>query len=57
MLSFVGEDVRGVVYGDSVGSVYAGCVDYEVRRREVGEGDRVGLGDVLCTIVYDMFWR
>ena len=38
MASFVGESVRGVGYGDSVGSVYAGCVDYEVRRREVGEG-------------------
>ena len=29
----------GVGYGDSVGSVYAGCVDYEVRRRE-----RLGVG-------------
>ena len=38
------EDVGGVGYGDSVGSVYAGCVDYEVRRREVGEGNRGVLG-------------
>lgn len=34
------KDVGGIGYGDSVGSVYAGCVDYEVKRREVGVGDR-----------------
>ena len=33
------EGVRGIGYGDSVGSVYVDCVDYEVRRREkLGEG-------------------
>lgn len=50
MLSFVGEGVRGIGCGDSVGSVYAGCVDYEVKRREVGVGD-IGweLGDwIVC---------
>lgn len=51
MLSFVGEDVRGVGCGDSVGSVYAGCVDYEVRRREGGEY-RLGVGDVDCILLY-----
>ena len=30
--------------GDFVGSVYAGCVDYEVKRREAGEGYRGVLG-------------
>lgn len=45
--------VGGIGYGDFVGSVYAGCVDYEVRRREGWEW--LGVGDVLCTIVYDMF--
>lgn len=50
MLSFVGEDVGGVGYGDSVGSVYAGCVDYEVRKREAGEGDRGMLG--RCIVYY-----
>lgn len=44
MFSFVGEDVRGVGYGDSVGSVYVDCVDYEVKRREVRVGDRGVLG-------------
>ena len=45
-------------YGDSVGSVYASCVDYEVRRREVREGDICGgWGCRLYTIVYDMFLR
>lgn len=38
MVSFVGEGAEGVGCGDSVGSVYADCGDYEVRRREVGEG-------------------
>lgn len=38
----MGEGVRGVGYGGFVGSVYADCVDYEVRRRKVGEGDRGG---------------
>lgn len=33
LLSFVRKDVG---CGDFVGSVYAGCVDYEVRRREAG---------------------
>ena len=51
---FCGEDVG---CGDSVGSVYVDCVDYEVRRREAGGGIEWGWGDVLCTIVYDMFWR
>ena len=38
--------------------MYAGCIDYEVRRREAGEGDRWGVGEIgLYTIVYDMFWR
>ena len=37
---FCGEDVGGVSCGDFIGSVYADCVDYEVRRREVGEEDR-----------------
>ena len=57
MLSFVRKDVGGIGCGDSVGSVYVDCIDYEVKRREVGEGDIVELGDVLYTIVYDMFWR
>ena len=55
MISFVGEDVRGVGYGGFVGSVYADCVDYEVRRRKVGEGDRggeLGIGDVDCILLY-----
>ena len=52
MLSFVGEDVGCVGYGDSVGSVYAGCVDYEVRRRAVGEGDRLGVGEMYCVLLY-----
>ena len=55
MLSFVGEDVRGIGCGDSVGSVYAGCVDYEVRRREVGGRELVGswgIGDVDCVLLY-----
>lgn len=55
MLSFVGEYVRGVGYGDSVGSVYAGCVDYEVRRREVGEWDRWRVGRLDCILLY-MIW-
>ena len=47
------KDVGGVGYGDSVGSVYAGCVNYEVRRREVGEGGyRWGVGDVDCVLLY-----
>lgn len=35
--------------------MYAGCVDYEVRRREVGEGDigwELGIGDVYCILLY-----
>ena len=40
----MGKDVGGIGYGDSVGSVYAGCVNYEVKRREVGEGNRGVLG-------------
>ena len=39
----------GVGYGDSVGSVYAGCVDYEVRRREIY---RLGVGELVICIVY-----
>ena len=42
------EDVGGVGYGDFVGSVYAGCVDYEVRRREVG----VWSWELVMYIVY-----
>ena len=47
----MGEDVGGVGCGDSVGSVYAGCVDYEVKRREVWE-HRLGVGDVDCILLY-----
>lgn len=32
--------------------MYADCVDYEVKRREVGEGDRLGVGDVDCILLY-----
>ena len=32
--------------------MYAGCVDYEVKRREVGEGDRLGVGEVDCILLY-----
>lgn len=35
--------------------MYADCVDYEVRRREVGVGDRgweLGIGDVYCILLY-----
>ena len=35
--------------------MYADCVDYEVRRREVGEGDvggELGIGDVDCILLY-----
>ena len=46
------KDAGGIGYGDSVGSVYAGCVDYEVRRREVREGDRLGVGNVDCILLY-----
>lgn len=49
MVSFVRKDVEGVGYGNSVGSVYADCVDYEVRRREVGSW---GIGDVYCILLY-----
>ena len=45
--------------GDSVGSVYAGCVDYEVRRREVREGDvgwGWGIGDVDCILLYMIYF-
>lgn len=31
--------------------MYAGCIDYEVRRREVGEY-RLGVGDVDCILLY-----
>ena len=61
MVSFVGEDVRGAGYGDFVGSVYACCVDYEVRRREVWEW--LGVGDVDCVLLYmicfgdELGWR
>ena len=47
----MGEGVGGVGYGDSVGSVYVGCVDYEVRRREVRKGDRWGWG-MYCVLLY-----
>ena len=50
---FCGEGAGGIGYGDSVGSVYADCVDYEVRRREVGSWVyRLGVGDVVMWIVY-----
>ena len=35
--------------------MYASCVDYEVRRREVREGDiggSWGIGDVDCILLY-----
>lgn len=32
--------------------MYAGCVDYEVKRREVREGDRLGVGNVDCILLY-----
>lgn len=33
--------------------MYAGCVDYEVRRREVGgRGYKLGIGDVDCILLY-----
>ena len=38
------EGAGGIGYGDSVGSVYAGCVNYEVGRREVEERCRGTLG-------------
>ena len=38
------KDVGGVGCGDFVGSVYAGCVDYEIKRREVGVRYRGVLG-------------
>lgn len=50
MASFVRKDVGGIGCGDSVGSVYVDCIDYEVRRREVGEGDIVELG--RCIVYY-----
>lgn len=46
---FCGEGAGGIGYGDSVGSVYAGCIDYEVRRREVGSW---GIGDMYCILLY-----
>lgn len=55
MLSFVGEGAGGIGYGDSVGNVYIGCVDYEVRRREVGEWDRWRVGRLDCILLY-MIW-
>lgn len=51
MLSFVG-DIGCVGCGDSVGSVYAGCVDYEVRRREVGGRICRDVGEVDCILLY-----
>lgn len=39
--------------------MYASCVDYEVRRREVGEGDRgweLGIGDVDCILLYMIYF-
>lgn len=48
----MGEDVGCIGCGDSVGSLYAGCVDYEVKRREVGEGDRGGVGRLDCVLLY-----
>lgn len=42
-------DIGCVGCGDSVGSVYAGCVDYEVKRREVGSWE---LGELVMCIVY-----
>lgn len=36
--------------GDFIGSVYAGCVDYEVRRREGWEW--LGVGDADCILLY-----
>ena len=35
--------------------MYAGCVDYEAKRREVGEGYiswELGIGDVYCILLY-----
>ena len=46
LLSFVRKDVG---CGDSVRSVYADCVDYEVRRREIY---RLGIGELGMCIVY-----
>lgn len=54
MVSFVGEGAEGIGYGDSVGSVYVVCVDYEVRRREAGVWSW-GIGDVYCVLLY-MIW-
>lgn len=51
----MGEGVRGVGCGDFIGSVYAGCIDYEVRRREAGEGDRWGVGDMDCILLYMIY--
>lgn len=40
------EGAGGIGCGDSVGSVYADCVDYEVKRREVGSwAYRLGVGN------------
>ena len=39
--------------------MYASCVDYEVRRREVREGDRDwgwGIGDVDCILLYMIYF-
>lgn len=49
---FCREGAGGIGYGDSVGSVYADCVDYEVRRREIGEGDRWRVGRLDCILLY-----
>lgn len=46
------KDVGCIGCGDSVGSVYAGCVDYEVRRREVREEYRWGVGKLDCILLY-----
>ena len=39
--------------------MYASCVDYEVRRREVEEGDICGgwgIGDVDCILLYMIYF-
>ena len=39
--------------------MYASCVDYEVRRREVREGDICGgwgIGDVDCILLYMIYF-
>ena len=39
--------------------MYAGCVDYEVKRREVGKVDvgwGWGIGDVDCILLYMIYF-